>query len=156
MASDPKNETSTSQEPPSTDYGEPFRLTQVIAGGMKQWFLLVALGVGIVGITAAFLGLFVVASTLVSIVLLSLTLYLFLRLWPEEERSPSSAAEISEEKPRPKSAVIPVVRLDGPPRRRFMMALKEIARRQDGFRISPQGAERFAKTIRYVLRASRQ
>lgn len=156
VASDPKNETSTQQEAPATGLEEPLGLTQVIAGGMKQWFLMVALGLGIVGSAAAFLGLFVVASTLVSIVLISLTLYLFLRLWPEEERPRNSTARISEEKVEPKTAMVPAVRLNGHPRSRFLIALKEVARRQETFRISPQGAERFAKTIRYLLRASRQ
>ena len=34
------------------------------------------------------------------------------------------------------------------------MALRDATRRQENFKISKQGAERFAKTIRYLLQNS--
>ena len=137
-------------------------LIQAVAGDMKRGFLLLALSLGGVGAATAIMGhltrstgLLVVASSLGAIVLVSSTLYVFLKLWPEEEiRTPSSSAAPAET-PLRRQAMVSAVRAEGPPRMRFMMALREIARKQDSFRISQEGAERFAKTIRYLLRSSR-
>ena len=127
---------------------------QVLARSMKYWFLLLGIGLGAVGVTALYFGLFVVASTLGSIVFVALTLYAFLKFWPEEEfgtqRPPS--AEPLDESAEPQAVMVPVVRMDGQPRASFMLAIRDIARRQEKFKISKQGAERFAKTIRYLLR----
>ena len=60
----------------------PPGLMQTIARDMKQWFLLLGLGLGAVGGAAAFMGLLVVASMLASIVIVSFTLYLFFILSP--------------------------------------------------------------------------
>ena len=122
---------------------------------MAGWFLGLAVCLGMLGAFAAYYGLLVAASTLISIFVVLLTLYLFLRYWPDEEPAarpkPPPTAAIPE--PR-RTARVSAVRVDGPPKARFMVALKEVVRRQDAFRLSPQGAERFARTIRYILRSS--
>ena len=77
----------------ATPEAAPSSLIQRIAGDMKRGFLLLGLGLGAVSIAAAFLGALPVASMLAAIVLVSLTLYVFLRLWPEEEvQTPSEPA----------------------------------------------------------------
>ena len=143
-----------SQKPPS--------LIQAVAGDMKRGFLLLALSLGGVGVATAIMGhwtrstgLLVVASSLGAIVLVSSTLYVFLKLWPEEEiRTPSPSAEPAKT-PLRRQAMVSAVKTEGPPRARFMMALRDVARKQDSFRISQEGAERFDKAIRYLLRSSR-
>ena len=127
---------------------------QVVARDMKRWLLMLTLGLGALGVAAVFMGLLPVASMLAAIVLVSFTLYLFLRFWPEDEvrprRVPGSSAADSK---APRRAMVQAVKVDGPPRSRFMIALRDVARRQESFRISQQGAERFARTIRYLLRS---
>jgi|SaaInl7_200m_RNA_FD_contig_21_1391402_length_1228_multi_15_in_0_out_0_2 hypothetical protein len=124
---------------------------QAVAGGMAGWFLGLAVSLGLLGVGAAYYGLLVAASTLISVFFVLLTLYLFLRFWPEEEpivrRTPEPAPAA------PRQAKVQAVQANGPPRVRFMVALKDVVRRQDAFRLSPQGAERFARTIRYILRS---
>ncbi len=56
-----------------------------MAGGMAGWFLGLAVCLGVLAAGAAYYGLLVAASTLVSIFVVLLTLYLFLRYWPEED-----------------------------------------------------------------------
>ncbi len=130
---------------------------QAIAGDMKRWFLILGVALGAVGIVAAFMGLLVPASMLASIVIVAFTLYIFLRLWPEDEARELRPAPptVEEEAPR-RVVMVAAMRVDGQPRSRFMMAVREIARRQGAFRISPQGAERFARTIRHMLRSAKQ
>ena len=128
---------------------------EVVAGNMERWLLMLGVGLGALGIAAAFMGLLVVASTLASIVLVSVTIFLFIRFWPEEEVPERRAPRPPSGRPRPRRAMVQAVRVDGPPRARLMMSLKEIVRRQESFRISQQGAEAFAKTIRYILRSQR-
>ena len=128
---------------------------QAVARGMAGWFLALAICLGLLGATAAYFGLLVVASTLVSIFVVVFTLYLFIRYWPEEEPRKSRALAPTAAAPARQQARVPAVRVDGPPKIRFMVALKDVVRRQDAFRLSPQGAERFARTIRYILRAER-
>ena len=140
---------------PRVEEGPP-SLIQAIAGDMKRGLLLLGLALGGVAVTAAFLGALVAASLLASIVLVSLTLYAFLSLWPEEEtRTPPPSELPGGSQPRPRAAVAGV-RVDGPPRVRVVMALREMASKQDSFRISREGAQRFAKTIRYILRSARE
>ena len=91
-----------------------------------------------------------------SILLVSITLYVFFRYWPEDEPLkpvPRHATPV-EDAPKPQRAMVQVVSVDGPPKTRFMMALRDASRKQDRFKISKQGAERFAKTIRYILQNS--
>ena len=128
---------------------------EVVAGNMERWLLMLGVGLGGVGIAAAFMGLLVVAFTLASIVLVSITIFLFIRFWPEEEVPERRVSPPSPGRPRPRQAMVQAVRVDGPPRARLMMSLKEVVRRQESFRISQQGAEAFAKTIRYILRSQR-
>ena len=139
---------------PRVEEGPP-SLIQAIAGDMKRGLLLLGLALGGVAVTAAFLGALVAASLLASIVLVSLTLYAFLSLWPEEETRTPPPELPGGSQPRPRAAVA-AVRVDGPPRVRVVMALREMARKQDSFRISQEGAQRFAKTIRYILRSARE
>jgi hypothetical protein len=124
---------------------------QAVAEGMTRWLLMLVVGLGALGVWAGYMGRLLVASTLVSIVIVAFTLYLFLKYWPEEEKVGCKRNTAAPE-PVARSAKIPVTRLNGPPRARFIMALKEVVRKQDAFRLSPQGAERFARTIRYMLR----
>ena len=130
-------------------------LVQVVSRGMSFWFLLLAIGLAGLFASTLYFGLFVVASTFGSFLLVSITLYAFFKYWPEDEPlkpvSPSVEASAS---PKPRKAMIQVVQLDGPPKARFMMALRDASRRQDSFKISKQGAERFANTIRYMLQKS--
>ena len=126
---------------------------QAVAEGMTRWLLMLVIGLGALSVWAAYMGRLVVASTLVSIVIVAFTLYLFIRYWPEEEETAEKAkAPAAIQKPAAMAARVSVTRLDGPPRARFIMALKEVVRKQDAFRLSPQGAERFARTIRYMLK----
>ncbi len=143
-------------EPSGEDQGAQDSPMQVVAGGIKRWFLVLGLALGILGITAAFLGRLVVASMLVSIFFVSFTLYLFLRFWPEDEVRERSAPPPVNDASKPRRAMVSAVRVDAPPRTRFMIALKDAVRKQDTFRLSPQGAERFARTIRYLLRSSQE
>ena len=124
---------------------------QAVAEGMTRWLLMLVLGLGALGIWAGYMGRILVASTLVSIVIVAFTLYLFIKYWPDEERS-RKMADVAGREPVARSAKIQVTQLNGPPRARFVMALKEVVRKQDAFRLSPQGAERFARTIRYMLK----
>ncbi len=127
---------------------------QAVAGGMTRWLLMLAVSLGALGVVAGALGQWVMASTLVSIVLVAFTLYLFLKYWPEDDGR-SRERVVVVQPPKPRSAQVSVMRVDGPPRARFVLALKDVVRRQDAFRLSPQGAERFARTIRFMLRNSK-
>jgi len=134
-------------------------LLQHLASDMKTWVLVFGLGLGVLGAGAAYVGLFVVASTMVSIFIVALTLYAFLRFWPEEQaggREPAAADRENGDRAEPvtpvrRPALVPVVRPGGPPKARMMMALREMAQRQGNYRLSSRGAERFAKVIRYLL-----
>ena len=140
--------------PAGGDPAEAVGSIQGIAARMKSWFLMFAAGLGVLGIASAFLQFWLLASTLISIVFVAITLYWFLKYWPEDEvrqvvlRAPDEVAQA------PRSALVPVVRANAPARTRFMVALREVVRRQEDFRLSPQGAERFAKTIRYILQSA--
>jgi hypothetical protein len=127
---------------------------QRIAARMKSWVLMFAAGIGVLGIASAFLQFWLLASTLISIVFVSLTLYWFLKYWPEDGDRPTALVPAEEEGETPRRALVPVVRPNAPARTRFMVALREVVRRQEDFRLSPQGAERFAKTIRYILQST--
>ena len=127
-------------------------LTQTLADHMGYWFLLIAIGLGGLAIGAAYFGLLVVASTFGSIVFVAVTVYAFLRFWPDDEPLKPKASEPEPVEVQPREVVVPVVDLNGAPKTRFLFAIREIARRQDDYKISKQGAERFAKVIRFMLR----
>jgi hypothetical protein len=139
---------------PAGRHGHGHGPVQAVAGGMAGWFLCLAVCIGLLGVAAAYYGLLVAASTLISVFVVLLTLYLFLRFWPEEEPVTRRTLEPAPAAPAPpRQAKVQAVHADGPPWIRFMIALKDVVRRQDAFRLSPQGAERFARTIRYILRS---
>ena len=124
---------------------------QVVARNLTRWLMMLGVGLGVLGGTAAYMGLLVVASMLVSIVFVAFTLYLFLRLWPEDEPIRRSQAPV--ETPVPdRKILVSAVKVDGSHKTRFVMALRDMVRRQESFQISQQGAEMFAKTIRFMLR----
>lgn len=132
---------------------------QVVAHNLQRWILMLGVGMGALGCVALYYGLFPVGSMMLSFFLVSFTLYFFIRWWPEEDERPvrASVQPIVVEPPakKPGHAMIQAVRLDGPPKARCMLALREMVRRQEAFQISPQGAESFAKTIRFMLRAQK-
>ena len=129
---------------------------QAVSHGMSFWFLLSAIGLAVLCGSALYFSLFVVASTFGSILLVSITLYAFFKYWPEDEPlRPISRSVDSVVEEKPREAMVQVVSVEGTPNKtRFMMALRDASRRQDSFKISNQGAERFAKTIRYLLQNS--
>ena len=107
---------------------------------MTRWLLLLVVGLGALGLWTGYLGRLLVASTLVSVVIVAFALYLFLKYWPEEEKL-RSKRDTARAEPVARSAKVPVTSLNGPPRARFKMALKQVVRKQDVFRLSPQGAQ---------------
>ncbi|MEE2752920.1 MAG: hypothetical protein VX910_02975, partial [Candidatus Latescibacterota bacterium] len=90
------------------------------------------------------------------ILLVLIPLYTFFKYWPEDEpfKPTAQVTAVEAEQPRQKNLILKVVQVDGPPKARFMMALRDASLKQDSFKISAQGAERFAKTIRYILQNS--
>ena len=125
---------------------------QAVAGNLTRWIMILGIGLGVLGATAVYMGLLVVASMLVSIVFVAFTLYLFLRLWPEQESVRQVQTRVQTARTPVQQAMVSAVRTDGPPKARVLMALREMVKRQESFRISQQGAEMFAKTIRFMLR----
>jgi hypothetical protein len=90
---------------------------------------------------------------LISIFLVAITLYYFLKLWPEDPKpNPRRVAKPQVLAPR-RPAMVSAIRIEAPPKARAMIALREMVRRQESFRISQQGAEAFAKTIRFMLQS---
>ena len=143
------------EEPPTADNStEAVGPMQGIAARMKSWFLMFAVGLGVLGIASAFLQFWLLASTLISIVFVSITLYWFLKYWPEDEARQVVLRPPDEGGQAPRRALVPMMRANAPARTRFMVALREVVRRQEDFRLSPQGAERFARTIRYILQST--
>lgn len=128
---------------------------QVVAHKMAGWILMLSVGMGCLSLAALYYGLLVVGSMLISIFLVAITLYFFLKLWPEDPKPEPKPERVYQPQVlalrRP--AMVSAVRLDGPPKARAMIALREMVRRQESFQISQQGAEAFAKTIRFMLRS---
>ncbi|MBI2951895.1 hypothetical protein HYY27_07370 [bacterium] len=116
----------------------------------------------LVGIVAAlmvvlaatlYLGLIAVASILIAVCLITVTLYLFVRLWP-------GAGPAARPSPIPPSTpeITPAATVEAAPREsryRVLWALRAMARRQDDFLISGRAAERFARTIRFILKGEK-
>ncbi|MGA1196579.1 MAG: hypothetical protein ACO36I_08795 [Candidatus Latescibacterota bacterium] len=131
---------------------------QVVANNLSRWIMMLGVGMGVLGVVAFYYCVLPVGSMLMSIFLVSFTLYFFIRWWPEEDERPTPvpvSAPVEVSVPKPGRAMVQAVRLDGPPKVRCMMALREMVRRQETFQISQQGAEAFAKTIRFMLRAQK-
>jgi hypothetical protein len=127
-----------------------------VAHNLSTWIMMLGAGMGFLGCVAFYFGLLPVGSMLMSIFVVSSTLYVFIRWWPEEEDRPEPATPVARVTsavvvPRRSSAMVEAIRLDGPPRVRCLLALREMVRRQESFHISQKGAETFAKTIRLML-----
>jgi len=129
---------------------------QAVAHNLAHWILMLCVGMGSLSLAAFYYGLLVVGSMLVSISLVAFTLYFFLKFWPEDPKPLPQTVRASQSPKTTVSqrpAMVSAMRLDGPPKARAMMALREMVRRQESFKISQQGAEAFAKTIRFMLRS---
>jgi predicted lipid-binding transport protein (Tim44 family) len=128
---------------------------QAVARKLSGWIMMLCVGMGCLSITALYYGLLVVSSMLISIFLVAFTLYFFLRFWPEDPKpvvpAPSKTISASPKPRRP--AMVSAMRKDAPPKARAVIALRDMVRRQESFQISQQGAEAFAKTIRFMLRS---
>lgn len=128
---------------------------QVVAHNLARWVMMLGIGMGGVGMGAFYFDLLVEGTMLLSIFFVSVTLYWFLRWWPENDARPESRPVPVAPVAKPKQAMVSAVHIQGPPRTRCILALREMVRRQETFQISRQGAEAFAKTIRYMLRTQR-
>jgi len=120
---------------------------------LSRGFLVMGLGLASLGAVTAYLGVVLLGSVLISIALVMITLYLFIRFWPEEEASPVLERASAPRQAASPRAMVSVVRADGPPKHRVVMALRDLVRKEGQIRLSPQGAERFARTIRFILRS---
>jgi hypothetical protein len=69
-------------KPPETPSGP----MQVVAHKMAGWILMLSVGMGCLSLAAFYYGLLVVGSMLISIFLVAITLYYFLKLWPEDPK----------------------------------------------------------------------
>lgn len=101
-----------------------------------------------------YLGLIAVASILIAVCLITVTLYLFVRLWPGAGPAARPSPLPS---PTPTPDAVPVA-AEAAPREsghRVLWALRAMARRQDDFLISGRAAERFARTIRFILKGGK-
>lgn len=130
---------------------------QVVAHNLARWVLMLSVGMGGVSAAAFYMALWAEGAMLLSIFLVSATLYFFIKWWPEEDNRPAHKPEVVASVPvvvpKPVRVLVPAVRIGGPPKVRCLMILREMVRRQESFQISQQGAEAFAKTIRYMLRS---
>ncbi|MDP6040149.1 MAG: hypothetical protein QGG64_16485 [Candidatus Latescibacteria bacterium] len=133
----------------------PLGPMQVVAHKMAGWTLMLSVGMGGLSLAAFYYGLLVVGSMLISIFLVAITLYFFLKLWPEDPKANLEKRTKPQVVVPQRPAMVSAVRIEGPPKARAMIALREMVRRQESFQISQQGAEAFAKTIRFMLRSQR-
>ena len=121
-----------------------------VAGKLRAVLLVAIAAFSIVLAATLYLGMIAIASVLIAICLITATLYLFVRLWPGAGPA-ARPSPILSPPPEPTPAAI----LDATPREsryRVLWALHEMAKRQDDFRISGRAAERFARTIRFLLK----
>ncbi len=123
--------------------------------GRRVKAVLRAIFVALVVVLAAtlYLDLIAIASVLVAVCLVTFTLYLFVRLWPGVVPSAPRPPSVAE----PVVQAFPVVADDAPraAKHRILWSLREMSRRQDDFIISGRAAERFARTIRFVLKSQK-
>lgn len=99
-----------------------------------------------------YLGFIAVASVLVAVCLVTFTLYLFVRLWPGvSPAAPPRPSVLDRPSPIPTAVAEEIPRAA---RFRIVWSLRELSRRQDSFHISGRAAERFARTIRFILRSN--
>jgi len=127
---------------------------QAVARNLTQWIMMLCVGMGSLSLMAFYYGLLAVGSILVSSFSVTFTLYFFLKFWPQDPRpKPAQVVYPAKSKAPQRPAMVSAMRVDGPPKARAMMALREMVRRQESFKISQQGAEAFAKTIRFMLRS---
>ena len=121
-----------------------------LAKSLCSVLLMAVAALGVVFIAALWLGLVVIASVLIAVCLVTVTLYLFVRLWPTPPpgtRPEPAALPIGEPE------TVPVLDVPGAPKSRILWTLREMGKRQEGFKISGRSAERFARTIRFILKA---
>ncbi len=121
-----------------------------VAGKLCTVLLVAIAAFGIVLAATLYLDMIAVASVLIAVCLITATLYLFVRLWPGAGPAARPSPVLP---PIPEPTPVPLT--DSTPREsryRVLSALHEMARRQDDFRISGRAAERFARTIRFVLK----
>ncbi len=131
---------------------------QVVAHNLSRWILMLGLAMGALGGVAFYFGLLPVGSMFMSIFLVSFTLYFFIRWWPEEDERPAPLPmrpTVVVPALKPGRVMVEAVQVNGSPKVRCMLALREIVRRQEKFQISKQGAEAFAKTIRFMLQSQK-
>ena len=129
---------------------------QAVAHNLSRWIMMLCVGMGCLSITALYYGLLVVGSMLISIFLVAITLYFFLRFWPEDPKpvAPQVRSRAISQRSKPqRSAMVSAMHRNAPPKARAVIALRDMVRRQESFQISQQGAEAFAKTIRFMLRS---
>jgi hypothetical protein len=124
-----------------------------VAGKLRAVLLIAAAALGTIVTATLYLGLIVIASVLIAVCLVTVTLYLFVRLWP----GAGPAAKPSPV-PAPATETTPLAVAEAEveaPKHRILWALREMAQRQDDFRISGRAAERFARTIRFVMKSEK-
>jgi hypothetical protein len=122
-----------------------------VAGRLRAVLLVAVAALGVVLAATLYLGLIAVASVLVAVCLIIVTLYLFVRLWPGASPSASPVPL-----PPPAPEATPVVSpLPRESKYRILWALRAMSQRQDDFRISGRAAERFARTIRFLMKGER-
>lgn len=122
-----------------------------VAGRLRAVLLVAIAALGVVLVATLYLGLMAIASVLVAVCLIAGTLYLFVRLWP----GVGPATRPSPALPAPPEAAPVVSPLPRESKYRILWALRAVAQRQDDFRISGRAAERFARTIRFIMKSGR-
>ena len=120
-----------------------------LAKSLCSVLLMAVAALGVVFIAALWLGLVVIASVLIAVCLVTVTLYLFVRLWPASPGTRPEPAALPIAEPE----TVPILDVPGASKSRVLWTLREMGKRQDGFKISGRSAERFARTIRFILKA---
>ena len=124
-----------------------------VAGRLRAVLLIAIAAFGVVLAATLYLGLIAIASILIAVCLITATLYLFVRLWPGAGPA-TRPSPVLPPTPEPTSAVV----VDTTPREskhRILWALRAMAQRQDDFLISGRAAERFARTIRFIMKSEK-
>ena len=98
---------------------------------------------------ALYFGLVVIASIMTAVCAVTVTLYLFVRLWPSSSAVARPGASLAPaEEPAPSEVLAP-----GASRHRVLWTLRQLARRQEQFHISGRAAERVARIVRFVMKS---